>query len=220
MGIIYNSEATEEALYSAYGLTVYGKINRYISTVSDDREDALITIRIKNADEDIFSKDMGFRFIFKSTFDRTIDNFLYWITTENPDQYDIEKQIFESLCQYDCWFNNRIERQKRIKQQKAEEERRAAERRLAEEKAINVIDEYCTKKQYLCYYRYGKATIVKAKTAKGRAEMRKYAEAGRMEDVVNFIKKYPDNSEYSIVISDYSTEVANWVGLRKKGKKI
>lgn len=219
MGIIYDEAVTEEKMYSAYGLTVYGKINRYVSTISGRQENVVISIRIANTEDDILSMNMGNNIIFQNTFNRTIDNFLYWITTENPDQYDIEKQVFESLCRSDCWFNNRIERQKRIDQQKAEDKRRAAERRSAEEKAINIIDEYCTKKQYLCYYRYGEATIVKAETAKGRAEMRKFTEAGHMEDVASFAAKYPDNGEYSIVISDYSTKVADWI-LGKKGKKI
>ena len=50
MGIIYNENVKEKELYSAYGLTVYGKENRYESVWSPDVEFAYITLRISEAE--------------------------------------------------------------------------------------------------------------------------------------------------------------------------
>ena len=108
MGLILNNNVEESKIYSAYGLTVYGKINRYIWTMDNNKEEkVLITIRISDVEgNDIFSMQMGNRCIFQSRIDDTMDNFLYWIAKDQPDAYDIEKQVFKSLCASDCLFNH------------------------------------------------------------------------------------------------------------------
>lgn len=51
MGLILNNNVEETKIMSAYGLTVYGKINRYVWTLSGNTEEnALITIRIADAE--------------------------------------------------------------------------------------------------------------------------------------------------------------------------
>ena len=45
-------------------------------------------------------------------FKNTIDNFLYWIDKEHPDNYGIEKVIHSSLCQTNSLFNYMINNQK------------------------------------------------------------------------------------------------------------
>ena len=50
MGIIYDGNVEEKKLYTAYGLTVYGKINRYVWTIHDGKEDeCIITLRITDS---------------------------------------------------------------------------------------------------------------------------------------------------------------------------
>ena len=77
MGLILNNNVEETKIMSAYGLTVYGKINRYVWTISDRAEEnALITIRIADAEgNDIFSMNMGNNVILQSRIDDTMDNF-------------------------------------------------------------------------------------------------------------------------------------------------
>ena len=49
MGLILNNNVEESKIYSAYGLTVHGKINRYIWTMDNNKEEkVLITIRISD----------------------------------------------------------------------------------------------------------------------------------------------------------------------------
>lgn len=119
MGIIYDSNVEETKIYEAYGLIVYGKINRYVWTVFDkEDENALITIRITDlSGNDIFSMYMGNNCIFQSRVDDTLDNFLYWIVEDKPDSYLIERQVYESLCQADSLFNHLI-MQKKCRQKK------------------------------------------------------------------------------------------------------
>ena len=50
MGLILNNNVEESKIYSAYGLTVYGKVNRYVWTIDNNREEnALTTIRVVDA---------------------------------------------------------------------------------------------------------------------------------------------------------------------------
>ena len=67
MGLILNNNVEETKIIQAYGLTVYGKINRYVWTLEGNREEnALIDIRIADAKENtIFSMQMGNRCIFQ-----------------------------------------------------------------------------------------------------------------------------------------------------------
>ena len=47
MGLILNNNVEETKIMQAYGLTVYGKINRYVWALEGNREEkALIDIRI------------------------------------------------------------------------------------------------------------------------------------------------------------------------------
>ena len=134
MGLILNNNVEESKIMSAYGLTVYGKINRYIWTISDRAEEkALITIRIIDAEgNDIFSMNMGNNVILQSRIDDTMDNFLYWIAKDQPDVYDIEKQVFKSLCASNCLFNHSIRQRKQNEKRKEEEIQRIAERQAME----------------------------------------------------------------------------------------
>ena len=116
MGLILNYNVEETKILSAHGLTVYGKINRYLWTLDQKEENALINLRIvSNIDNTpVFSMDMGNRCIFQARVDDTLDNFLYWIATEKPDVYSIKKQVYKSLCQSDSLFNYLVE-QRRLK---------------------------------------------------------------------------------------------------------
>lgn len=130
MGLILNYNVEETKILSAHGLTVYGKINRYLWTLDQKEENALINLRIvSNIDNTpvfsmdmgnrciftpVFSMDLGNRCIFQARVDDTLDNFLYWIATEKPDVYSIKKQVYKSLCQSDSLFNYLVE-QRRLK---------------------------------------------------------------------------------------------------------
>ena len=91
MGVIYKSNEEKE-LYSAYGITVFGKVNEYEWTIYPDRknEECLTSLRItgKNGNN-LYDRSLGNRCIFKDNFDRTIDNVLYWIDRDCPDILDI-----------------------------------------------------------------------------------------------------------------------------------
>lgn len=52
MGIIYNVNVEEKELYSAYGMTVYGKENDYDWSIYQDstRKKCYISLRINNGE--------------------------------------------------------------------------------------------------------------------------------------------------------------------------
>ena len=65
MGIIYDKNAEEKELYSAYGMTVYGKENRYDSVFSPEVKSAYITLRFTNGEENLADVYLGNRCVFK-----------------------------------------------------------------------------------------------------------------------------------------------------------
>ena len=206
MGIIYDGNVEEKKLYKAYGLTVYGKINRYVWTIHNGKEDeCIITLQIADSDgNNILDMYLGNVCIMYDIFDETIDNFLYWISTENPDTEQIEKQVYQSLCQSDCWFNDRITNQKFKERQQAETQRRIEEREARKRAALDKIKEYCRKKNLIFYYDGWKVYLLKTSCDAATSlinqaiEERNYTD---MERYIQFAEKYPENRDLKIVQS-------------------
>ena len=212
MGLILNNNVEESKIYSAYGLTVYGKINRYIWTMDNNKEEkALITIRIIDAEgNDIFSMNMGNNVILQSRIDDTMDNFLYWIAKDQPDTYDIEKQIFKSLCASNCLFNHSIRQRKQNEKRKEEEAQRIAERQAMEEKQVATITDYCKSKGLFFYQDYTEGYLLKAHTETA-LNMLKTADKKQMDYIIDFAQKHPDNKDISIVKHDTIENILNYI---------
>ena len=212
MGLILNNNVEESKIYSAYGLTVYGKINRYIWTISERAEEnALITIRIADTEgNDIFSMQMGNNVILQSRIDDTMDNFLYWIAKDQPDTYDIEKQIFKSLCASNCLFNHSIRQRKQNEKRKEEEAQRIAERQAEEKKQIDSIKDYCSRKGLFFYQDYTEGYLLKALTETA-FNMLKTADKKQMDYIIDFAQKHPDNKDVSIVKHDTMENILKYI---------
>ena len=212
MGIIYDGNVEEKKLYKAYGLTVYGKINRYVWTIHNGKEDeCIITLRIAdNAGNTILDMYLGNNCIMYDTFDRTIDNFLYWISTENPDAEQIKKQVFESLCQSDCCFNHRIRARKFNAEREEEKRKRIEEQKKKEQVALDKIKEYCQKKDLIFYYDGWTVYLLKALDTKGRELVNQAIEEKNHDYMVSYIQfaeKYPDNKDLHIIQSGTIQEI-------------
>ena len=212
MGLILNNNVEESKIMSAYGLTVYGKINRYVWTISDRAEEkALITIRIADAEgNDIFSMQMGNRCIFQCRIDDTMDNFLYWIAKDHPGIYDIEKQVYKSLCSSNCLFNHSIRQRKQNEKRKEEEAQRIAERQAEEKKQIDSINDYCSRKGLFFYQDYTKGYILKAHTETALNMLTK-ADKKQMDYIIDFAQKHPDNNDVAIVKHDTMENILNYI---------
>ena len=212
MGIIYDGNVEEKKLYKAYGLTVYGKINRYIWTTHNGKEDeCIITLRIADsAGNNVFDMYLGNNCIMYDTFDRTIDNFLYWISTENPDAEQIKKQVFESLCKSDCWFNDRIRTRKFNAEREEENRKRIEEQKKKEQAALDKIKEYCRKKNLIFYYDGWKAYLLET-SCNAATSLVNQAIAEKnytdMERYIQFAEKYPDNKDLHIIQSGTIQEI-------------
>ena len=212
MGIIYDGNVEEKKLYKAYGLTVYGKINRYVWTIHNGKEDeCIITLRIANNDENnLLDMYLGNNCIMYDTFDITIDNFLYWINTENPDAEQIKKQVFESLCKSDCWFNDRISTRKFNAEREEEKRKRIEEQKKKEQAALDKIKEYCQKKDLIFYYDGWTVYLLKTLNNKAEESVKNAIENRRfdnMERYIQFAEKYPDNKDLRIIQSGAIQEI-------------
>lgn len=216
MGIIYNSNVEEKELYSAYGMTVYGKENDYDWTIYPDRtrEKCYISLRINDGTNDIINLPLGNRCIFKENFDRTIDNFLYWIDKDFPFNDAIENAVFKSLTCTDSIFNHLIEQRKRRERQEEELRKQSEERERKERAAVVEIIDYCTKHGYFSYEKHGEIIILKPLHDNAK-EMIKDAinqcNTERMEMYIDFAMKHSENKDLRIVVSGTIEEVLEFV---------
>lgn len=212
MGLILNNNVEEIKIMSAYGLTVYGKINRYVWTISDRAEEnALITIRIADAEgNNIFDMNMGNNVILQSRIDDTLDNFLYWIVKDHPDKYDIEKQVFKSLCASNCLFNHSIRQRKQNEKRKEEETQRIAERQSEEKKQIDSIKDYCIRKELFFYQDYTEGYLLKALTETA-SNMLTTADKKQMDYIIDFAQEHPDNKDVAIVKHDTMENILKYI---------
>ena len=216
MGIIYNGNVEEKELYSAYGMTVYGKENDYDWTIYLDRprEKCYISLRINNGTNDIINLTLGNRCIFKENFDRTIDNFLYWIKNDVPSNYIIENAVFKSLTCADSIFNHLIEQRKYRERQEEDQRKQIKEREKKERAAVVEIIDYCTKHGYFSYEKYGEIIIVKPLHDKAKKMVKTAIDqcnTERMEMYIDFAMKHSENNDLRIVASGTIEEVLDFV---------
>ena len=212
MGIIYDGNVEEKKLHKAYGLTVYGKINRYVWTIHNNKEDeCIITLRITDSNgNNILDMYLGNNCAMYDTFDSTIDNFLYWISTENPDAEQIKKQVYQSLCQSDCWFNHRITSRKFEERQKEETQRKIEERKAKERAVLDKIKEYCQKKDLIFYYDDRKVYLLKTSCDAATNLINQAISENNhtdMERYIQFAEKYPENRDLHIIQSGEIQEI-------------
>lgn len=212
MGIIYNANVDEKELYLAYGMTVYGKENDYVWSIYPDRprESCYISLRISNGNGDIVNINLGNRCIFKDNFDRTIDNFLYWIDKDAPSDYVIENAVFKSLTCADSIFNHLIEQRKWREKQEEERRKRAEEHEREERAAVVEITDYCTKHGFFLYEKYGEIVIVKPLNDTANELVKNAIDqcnTERMEMYIDFAMKHSDNNDLRIITSGTIEEV-------------
>lgn len=220
MGIIYNSNVEEKELYSAYGMTVYGKENNYEWSIYPDRptEKCYISLRITNIingkENEIINITLGNRCIFKENFDRNIDNFLYWIEKDMPFDDAIENAVFKSLTCADSIFNHLIEQRKYRERQEEEQQKQIKEREKKERAAVMEIIDYCTKHGYFSYEKHGEIIIVKPLHDKAKKMVKDVIDQydiERMEAYIDFAMKYSENNDLRIVTSGTIEEVLDFV---------
>lgn len=228
MGLVYSfSETKEEKLYEAYGMAAYGNVNRYEWSIYPDRpdEEVYTSIRIEKDGEDIVNEMLGNRCIFKEVFERTIDNFLWWLDQDKPDPYDVEKMIFKSLCENNSLFNYRIESRKQKMFEKYRENERAEKRKIQMKELFHQLQSICDKKKWLIYrhgdYPYCDCYIFKAKNKLAK-EYVSYTIAEnnyqKIKIFTDFAKEHPDNTDIESIASGYIEDVINM--LKERGVKL
>ena len=189
MGIIYDKNAKEKELYSAYGLTVYGKENRYDSIWSPDVKSVFITLRISDGEKDLVDEHLGNNCIFPGTFESTIDNFLWWISNDKPDDYDVKSHILKCLCSSNCLFNTQIENRKWKEEQQRKKEERCRLIEKEREVKIYAIKEYC-KKNHLVFARNWKGVYLFEVDNERAKETLESADSDRLDSYVSYMKKH------------------------------
>ena len=226
MGLVYSFKETEEAkLYEAYGMVVYGNVNKYTWTIYPDRpdEEVYTSIRIEKDGEDIVNEKLGNRCISKEVFEKTIDNLLWWLDQDKPDPYDVEKIIFKSLCENSSLFNYRIESRNQKMLEKYRENERAEKRKIQMKELFHRLHTICDKKKWLLYQHgeYSECFIFKAKNKRAKEHILDTIAAdksNRIKSFADFAKEHPDNTDVELIASGYIEDVVNM--LKERGVKL
>lgn len=212
MGLIYLKNE-EKRIYEAYGMIVYGIQDRYTWSIYPDRPDENVytSLRIERDEKNILDVHLGNLCIFEENFNRTIDNFLWWIDKDNPNSYDIRHAMLKSLTKTDSLFNHLIENRKRKEQTEANEKARVEAIKKEEQRQIDLIKQYCKKENLLFKQYYEKAYLIKLLNEHVR-QMIENADNKQFEGLRDFMNEHPDNTDAVIVmngnIEDISRQIA------------
>ena len=142
---------------------------------------------------------MGNRCVFDSVFQRTIDNFLYWIVKDNPGDYDLENAVFKDLCQSNSLFNYGIENRKRREQKELENKKRSEASEAEEQRKVSVIQKWCEEKGHMFKQTWKSNYVINILNEKA-TEMFEIADADRMEGLIQFIQNNPENTDARLVM--------------------
>lgn len=114
--IIDNKNATEKPIYSAYGYTVNAieAIYRWTYDGSNREQKCYTMVSILDSENVEIFRFNGFNNpAFADILEKNIDCFLWWIKTDKPDAYDIEKTFYNAIIKNSCLFSYRIDQRKR-----------------------------------------------------------------------------------------------------------
>ena len=140
--IIDNKNATEKTIYNAYGYTVNAIEATYRWTYDgSNREQKCYTkvVILDSKNVEIFRYNGFNNPAFADILEKNIDCFLWWIKTDQPDVYNIEKTFHDVIIKNSCLFSYRIVQRKRREAELAAKHAKIAER----EKLENEIETYC-----------------------------------------------------------------------------
>ena len=206
MGIIYDKNVEEKELYSAYGMTVYGKENRYDSVFSPEVKSAYITLRISNGNENLADVYFGNMCVFPDVFKLTIDDFLYWIKEEKPESYQIEQAVFKYLCRNDSLFRTRIENMKRKDRDKKEATERTEKYKAEMQKQKEFIEKKCKENNWMLYihdyYPYSDVYIFNPLNEGAEmliAHAMESESTDRLNYYIQFCEEHPENKDLKVI---------------------
>lgn len=212
MGVIYRNNEEKE-LYSAYGMTVFGKVNEYEWTIYPDRKngECLTSLRIEGENgNNLYDRSLGNRCIFKDNFDRTIDNVLYWIDRDCPDILDIENVIEKNLCSSGSIFNYLINNRKMKEKMELYREKQWEENRKILEEKANKVRKICDKKKYFHWmYGGGSCVVLNPLNKKSRQLLASNDGHDAMLMYKDFAIKNPGNKDVEFIFDGTFDEFLN-----------
>lgn len=212
MGVIYKSNEEKE-LYSAYGMTVFGRVNEYEWTIYPDRnnEECLTSLRItgKNVNN-LYDRSLGNRCIFKDNFDRTIDNVLYWIDRDCPDVLDIENVVENNLCSSGSIFNHLINNRKMKEKMELERAKQYEEKRKVFEEKAKEIRNFCDKNNLFCWiYNDDKCCVLKPLNHRAMEILNASEDQHTLNMYKAFAIKNPGNKDVEFIFDGTFDEFLN-----------
>lgn len=200
MGIITNRSETIEKIYAAYGYTIYGRsaVYHWTAGVTSRTEDNIYTeIDIKDQTGKTVFRYVGYnRFVFADILEKNLDCFLWWIKTDNPNTYDIEKTFEKAVLENSCLFSYKINQRKEKECKQKETESRDLTRVKQKQEIKNAV---INKGYYLLEMYGGEEGYVMQILDPTINDYLDNADTERKERIIHFMNEYPENKQATIL---------------------
>jgi len=200
MGVITDRSEMMENIYAAYGYTVYARsgIYHWTAGVTNRTEDNIYTeIDIKDPAGETTFRYVGYnRFIFSNILEKNIDCFLWWIKTDHPDAYDIEKTFEKAVLENSCLFSYKINQRKEEERKRNEARSRNTTRDKQKEEIKNAV---INKGYYLLEMYGGEEGYVIQILDPTINDYLDNADTEHKERIIHFMEEYPENKQATIL---------------------
>lgn len=200
MGVITDRNEAMENIYTAYGYTVYARsaVYHWTAGVTNKTEDNIYTeIDIKDPTKKTVFQYVGYnRFIFADILEKNIDCLLWWIKTDSPNTYDIEKTFEKAVLENSCLFSYKINQRKEEKRKRNEARSRNTTRDKQKEEIKNAV---INKGYYLLEMYGGEDGYVIQILDPTINEYLNNADTEHKERIIHFMTEYPDNKQATIL---------------------
>ena len=200
MGVITDRAEKMENIYTVYGYTVYARsaVYHWTAGVTSRTEDNIYTeIDIKDlAGKTVFYYNGYNRFMFADILEKNIDCFLWWIKTDRPDTYDIEKIFEKAVLENSCLFSYRINQRKEEERKRKEARSHKTARNKQKEEIKNAV---INKGYYLLEMYGGEEGYVIQILDPTINDYLNNADTEHKERIIHFMKEYPENKQATIL---------------------
>lgn len=195
--MIIDRNTTENTIYNAYGYTVNAIEATYKWTYDgSNREQKCYTkiVILDSENVEIFHYNGFNNPVFADILEKNIDCFLWWIKTDKPDTYNIEKTFYDAIIKNSCLFSHRITQRKKREAELAAENKKIAER----EKLENEIDTYCKDNKLNLYKTNLNYYIVSFQDVSIK-QLFNNSSVESLENYIDFIHAHPENKQAKII---------------------
>lgn len=195
--MIIDRNTTENTIYNAYGYTVnvIEAIYRWTYDGSNREQKCYTMVSVLNPENTEIFHYNGFNNpVFADIFEKNIDCFLWWIKTDQPDAFNVEKTFYDAIIKNSCLFSHRINQRK-----KREAELAAENKKIAECERLENEIETCCKDNNLNLYKTNLNYYIVSFQDASAKKLFDNSSDSTLENYIKFLHAHPENKQAKII---------------------